>query len=63
MPLESPAGDMAGASAMKTLTWSFSFGWKAREANACAVPWEKPMYDSDCWPVADRMYPMLSGMA
>jgi hypothetical protein len=41
--LESPAGDMAGARAMKTLTWSFSLGWIARLAKAWAVPWEKPM--------------------
>jgi len=26
IPFDSPAGDMAGARAMKTLTWSFNLG-------------------------------------
>lgn len=46
-PLRSPAGDMAGARAMKTLTFSFSFGCIESVANACAVPWEKPIYDNE----------------
>lgn len=33
-PFDSPAGAMAGARAMKTLTWWFSLGWMARVANA-----------------------------
>lgn len=37
-PLDSPAGAMAGAKAMKTLTLLLSFGWMARVAKACAVP-------------------------
>ena len=43
MPFERPAGDMAGARAMKTLTWSFSLGCTAKVAKAWAVPWENPM--------------------
>jgi hypothetical protein len=46
---------MAGARAMKTLTWSLSLGWTARLAKAWAVPWEKPMYERDGWPVVSRM--------
>jgi len=34
MPFERPAGDIAGARAMKTLTWSLSLGWTARVAKA-----------------------------
>lgn len=33
-PFDSPAGAMAGARAMKTLTWWFNLGWMARVANA-----------------------------
>jgi len=43
MPLERPAGDIAGARAIKTLTCSLSFGCTARVAKAWAVPWENPM--------------------
>ena len=43
MPLERPAGAIAGARPIKTLTWWLSLGWMARVANACAVPCEKPM--------------------
>lgn len=43
MPLDKPAGDMAGARAIKTLTCSLSLGWMDKLAKACAVPWEKPM--------------------
>lgn len=45
--LLSPAGLIAGASAIKTSTFSFSAGWILSVAKACAVPWEKPMYDRD----------------
>lgn len=38
-----PAGLIAGARAMKTLTFSFSSGCILRAAKACAVPWLKPM--------------------
>ena len=38
-----PAGDMAGARAINTSTWSFKVGCIERAAKACAVPWEKPM--------------------
>ena len=34
MPFERPAGDMAGARAIKTLTWSLSLGCTARVAKA-----------------------------
>ncbi len=47
MPDATPFGDMAGASAMKTSTFSFNVGWMDKVANACAVPCEKPMYDKD----------------
>lgn len=63
IPLERPAGDMAGAKAMKTLTCWFSLGWIARVAKACAVPWEKPMYDKLSCEVVSRMYEMLSGIS
>jgi len=47
MPDATPLGDMAGANAMKTSTFSLSVGWIDNVAKAWAVPWEKPMYDSD----------------
>lgn len=43
MPFLKPAGDMAGARPMKTLTLSFSFGCIESVAKACAVPCENPM--------------------
>lgn len=48
-PFLNPAGDIAGASAMNTLTLSFNFGCIDSVAKACAVPCENPMYDSDGW--------------
>lgn len=54
-PFWSPAGDIAGANATKTSTLSFKVGWMERAAKACAVPWEKPIYDSDCWDVVLRI--------
>ena len=42
MPLDSPAGDIAGASAIKTSTLSLRVGCIDKVANACAVPCEKP---------------------
>lgn len=38
IPLAKPGGDMAGARAMKTLTWVLSVGWRDSAAKACAVP-------------------------
>lgn len=46
-PFLKPAGDIAGARAMNTLTLSFSFGCIESVAKACAVPCENPIYDSD----------------
>lgn len=43
IPFERPAGDIAGARAMNTLTFSLSFGCTARVAKACAVPCENPI--------------------
>lgn len=62
-PLNSPAGDMAGANAMKTLTLSLSFGWIASAAKACAVPCENPIYERLSCPVVSNMYAMLSGIS
>ena len=42
-PFRRPAGDIAGASAMKTLTLSFNRGCVESAAKAWAVPWENPM--------------------
>lgn len=61
--LESPAGDMAGARAINTLTCWLSLGLTAKLAKACAVPCEKPMYDNDFSSVVSRMYAILSGMS
>ena len=55
MPDATPLGDMAGASAMKTSTFSFSVGWMDKVAKACAVPCEKPIYDREGWCVVSRM--------
>ena len=55
IPCESPEGDIAGARATNMLTFSLRLGLIEREANACAVPWEKPMYDKDFCPVVERM--------
>ena len=38
IPFFKPAGDMAGANAMNTSIFSFSFGCVDNAANACAVP-------------------------
>ena len=38
-----PGGDIAGASATNTLTFAFNAGQIDSAANACAVPWLKPM--------------------
>lgn len=43
VPVVKPGGDMAGASAMNTLTLSLSVGWIERVAKAWAVPWENPI--------------------
>ena len=55
IPFDNPAGAMAGARAMKTLTCAFSLGWIASVAKACAVPWEKPIYDRLSCCVVSRM--------
>lgn len=34
IPLDKPAGAIAGARAIKTLTWLLSLGWMAKLANA-----------------------------
>ena len=39
----SPGGLMAGANAMKTLTFSLSPGWMLSAAKAWAVPWLNPI--------------------
>lgn len=38
---------IAGASAIKTSTLSFSVGWIDKVANAWALPCEKPIYDNE----------------
>ena len=45
----SPAGDIAGARAMKTSTLSLRVGCIDNVANACAVPCENPIYDKEAW--------------
>ena len=42
-----PGGAIAGASAIKTSTFSFKLGCIERVANAWAVPCEKPTYERD----------------
>ena len=54
IPLERPAGDMAGAKAIKTSTLSLRRGCIESVAKACAVPCEKPMYESEGWYVVLR---------
>lgn len=46
---------MAGANAINILTFSFNPGLIDSDANACAVPCEKPIYESDFCPVVDKM--------
>jgi len=43
MDVASPSGLIAGASAMNTFTFPFSWGWMLSAANACAVPWLNPI--------------------
>ena len=47
---------MAGANAIKRLTFLFKFGLIERAAKDCAVPCENPMYVSDGAPVTSRIY-------
>lgn len=56
IPFFNPGTDIAGASAIKTLTCSFNLGLTAKLAKACVVPWEKPIYDSDGCLVVSRIY-------
>ena len=55
MPLLSPAGDIAGAKAMNRLTFSLRPGCIESVAKACAVPWLKPIYESDGCDVVSRI--------
>ena len=63
MPLARPGGDIAGARAMNTSTFSLRVGWIDSVAKAWAVPCENPIYDNDACAVVERMYSIVSGMS